>query len=113
MANTTEMLRLMRHAADLLDVCDPTTNADEVARLSSLTGVTQAALARAVAETVAMSVASTVLRMIAAAIGDEPTPPTQPPTIEAGSTLHTERADGPYVDGHTGDVHLGFARPRP
>lgn len=51
MADTAEMLRLMRHAADLLDACDPTTNVERVA---------------------AITTAKTVLRMVAACMADEP-----------------------------------------
>ena len=81
MANTTEILRLMRHTADLLDACDPTTNADIVAQLSSLPSAKYEANDRATAETVAISTASMVLRMVAAALDDEPSE-TQP--IEHG-----------------------------
>ncbi len=52
MANTTEMLRLMRHAANLLDDCEPGYNLETA---------------------VAVSTASIVLRMVAAAMDDEPT----------------------------------------
>lgn len=51
MANTTEMLRLMRHAANLLDDCEPGHNLETA---------------------VAVSTASVVLRMVAAAMDDEP-----------------------------------------
>ncbi len=54
MANTTEMLRLMRHAANLLDDCEPGYNLETA---------------------VAVSTASVVLRMVAAAMDDEPSTP--------------------------------------
>lgn len=72
MANTVEMLRLIRHAADLLDSCDPTLNAESVAANTHIADVRRDAARRAMAETVAMGTASTVLRMVAACIEDEP-----------------------------------------
>lgn len=72
MANTTEMLRLMRHAADLLGACDPTVNAAEAIRLATSGGNRTAINARANAESIAIGTASAVLRMVAAAMDDEP-----------------------------------------
>lgn len=54
MADTAEMRRLMTHAADLLDECEPTR----------------------IAEVAAITTASTVLRMVAACMADEPQPAT-------------------------------------
>lgn len=72
MANTAEMLRLMRHAADLLDACDPSENAEALARVSSVSSLKAEATRRATAEAVAIGMASAVLRMVAAAMDDEP-----------------------------------------
>lgn len=71
MADTTEMRRLMTHAADLLDACEPMANADEIRSLSSSFIRKGEAIDRAVAEVAAMVTASTVLRMVAAAMADE------------------------------------------
>lgn len=74
MANTAEMLRLMRHAANLLDACDPLRNAAEVDLIAATTGASgkaRDANRRAVAEVAAITTASTVLRMVAAAMDDE------------------------------------------
>jgi hypothetical protein len=73
MANTTEMLRLMRHAADLLDACDPGINGALVAYHVGGTGGREG-VERSTAEAVACGMASMVLRMVAAAMDDEPEP---------------------------------------
>ena len=62
----------MRHAADLLEAQDPSANAKVIAELSSVRSVHQAAVGRASAESVAIGVAAATLRMVAAAIDDEP-----------------------------------------
>jgi hypothetical protein len=72
MANTTEMLRLMRHAADLLDACEPMDNAEVLGEQSSMRHVYTEAVGRAVAESAAIITASMILRMVAAAMDDEP-----------------------------------------
>lgn len=69
MANTTEMLRLMRHAADLLDAQDPMDVLPENFRQYSDAGD---CLRTASAVAVAAGTASAVLRMVAAAMDDEP-----------------------------------------
>ncbi len=71
MADTAEMARLMRHAADLLDACDPGVNAQTIADESSIADVRSEATGRAVREAVAIGTASMVLRMVAAAMGDD------------------------------------------
>jgi len=68
-ADTTEMLRLMRHAADLLDAQNPLDVLPENFRQYSDAGD---CLRRATAAAVAAGVASTVLRMVAAAMTDQP-----------------------------------------
>jgi hypothetical protein len=72
------MLRLMRHAADLLDACDPSHNAEVIANVSSVSSTKAEASQRATAEAVAIGTASAVLRMIAAAMDDEPPAAQQP-----------------------------------
>lgn len=72
MADTAEMRRLMLHAADLLDAQDPGANAAMVADYSSLRGKVIEAAERATAQAVANGMASMVLRMVAAAVADEP-----------------------------------------
>jgi hypothetical protein len=71
MANTTEMRRLMCHAADLLDACDPGINGGLV-QYHGGGAMGREAVERAIAEAVAMGMASMVLRMVAAAMDDEP-----------------------------------------
>lgn len=75
MANTTNMIRLMTHAADLLDNCDPMTNAKAVIIQSGRDEIRIGAMQRALAETAAIGTASAVLRMVAAAMDDEPAAP--------------------------------------
>lgn len=77
MANTTEMIRIMRHAAALLDNCDPKANAIVIGSISTISDVKSAAMHRAAAEMVALGTASAVLRMVAAALDDEPDPLTE------------------------------------
>ncbi len=72
MANTTEMLRLMRHAADLLDACDPGANAAVISERVSDSTARREANRLAVQEAVAIGTASMVLRLVAAAMDDEP-----------------------------------------
>lgn len=79
MANTAEMLRLMRHAADLLDEQDPVLNANAVAYYSSARDEVQKATRRAHAQAVANGVAAATLRMVAAAMDDEPKTETPEP----------------------------------
>lgn len=74
MANTTEMISLMRHAADLLAACEPMTNVNEIDRMAAMRAPVSRAYERAAAELAAIATASTVLRMVAAAMDDEPTP---------------------------------------
>lgn len=70
MADTTEMIRLMRHAADLLKQADPT---PDYADLHDRVGVNHARAAKRFAEVVsAMACAEVLLRTIAAAMEDEP-----------------------------------------
>ncbi len=66
MANTTEMVRLMRHAADLLDACDPGANAAVISERVPDSTARCEAVERATAEAVAMGLAAMVLRMVAA-----------------------------------------------
>ena len=75
MANTSAMLRLMRHAADLLDGCEPARNAEAVAANTHVDETRRAAAKRALAETAAISTASAILRMVAACMEDEPADP--------------------------------------
>lgn len=72
MADATEMIRLMRHAADLLDTCKPMANAYEVDRLTASSDTRKDAYLRAAQQVAANGTASTVLRMVAAAMADEP-----------------------------------------
>lgn len=75
MANTTNMIRLMTHAADLLDACDPMTNTSKVVAQISHPDARIAAVKRATAEVAAIAHASAILRMVAAAMDDEPETP--------------------------------------
>ena len=72
MADTTEMRRLMTHAAGLLDDCEPMANATVIHNLGD-----REAMQRVLAEVAAMATASTVLRMVAAAMADDPTADTE------------------------------------
>lgn len=72
MADTTEMIRLIRHAADRLAQEDPTVNAREVRRVSLNGDTIEAAYRRALSETAAITEAIVVLRLVAACMADEP-----------------------------------------
>ncbi len=67
MADTAEMRRLMTHAADLLDACDPMATIEDVPVHAGRDEATH----RAAAEVAAIATASTVLRMVAAAMVDD------------------------------------------
>lgn len=71
MANTTEIIRLMRHAADLLRNSDPV--GPLAKSMSSLTySEDRVAAAKALKQTiVAMTYAEALLRMVAAAMDDD------------------------------------------
>ncbi len=71
MADTAEMIRLMRHAAELLDACDPGANAQAIADMSPIADQRSEATHRAVREAAAIGTASMVLRLVAAAMGDD------------------------------------------
>lgn len=75
MANTRNMIRLMEHAANLLDACQPWDDINIINRFETSTNTRDLARERAVAEIAAIATASTVLRMVAAAMDDEPTTP--------------------------------------
>lgn len=81
MANTTEMLRLMRHAANLLDGCEPSDIA-EIALQAAGADDRRFVIDTTTRQAAAIAMGSAVLRMIAAAIDDEPSlqsdPATQP-----------------------------------
>lgn len=71
MADTAEMRRLMVHAADLLDACDPTENAEAAIQNSHSSEVRAVIVRQATEQAAAMGTASTVLRMVAAAMADD------------------------------------------
>lgn len=72
MADTAGMLRLMRHAANLLDDCDPMAAAEQIEAITSGRGHYVEAAARAARDVAAIATATTVLRMVAACMADEP-----------------------------------------
>lgn len=72
MANSIEMLRLMRHAANLLDGCDPADVADIALRAGAGVDDRRFVLDTAVRQAAAIATASAILRMVAAAMDDEP-----------------------------------------
>lgn len=78
MANTVNMIRLMTHAADLLDACDPWADVHVIDQFAATPFTREGARDRAAAEIAAICTAATVLRMVAAAMDDEPTEETQP-----------------------------------
>ncbi len=71
MADTAEMRRLMVHAADLLDACDLAENAEEAVQVAHSSEVRAVIVRQAAQTAVAMGTASTVLRMVAAAMADD------------------------------------------
>lgn len=84
MADSAEMIRLMRHTADLLDACDPKINAELLAAYVSPLDA-RYVTRRALAESAAAGMASTVLRMVAACLVDNDNAPTPEPVTGDGT----------------------------
>jgi hypothetical protein len=77
MANTTELLRIMRHAADRLRQEDAGAMVEDAA--SSYSARIDKARKRATSASIAMAYAVAVLELVAAAMDDEPRPQLLPP----------------------------------
>jgi hypothetical protein len=109
------MLRLMRHAASLLEAVDPHLNATRIASLSVRDDVTKAAFERAAREAVAAGTASAMLRMVAACMEDEPG--NGRPARPAVLSQRTGRPDIPYYvecpTCHRKIGHSGYGYPVP
>jgi hypothetical protein len=108
MANTADMLRLMRHAADLLDAADPTPTFKAELMKISYSDERATVAARLATVTAAMANAKAMLRMVAAAMDDEPTPP--PPDLDEPLARWEEELLKEEQEGRLKEQAKGFRR---
>lgn len=74
MANTREIVRLMRHVATLLDEQNPGANANHIQGTMADGALKAAAWNRAAGEAAAIGAASVLMRMVAATLEESDTP---------------------------------------